>query len=353
MKIGIISTHYPSEKISKYVFVHVRAKEYIKNGHEVRVFTRKELDKDRYEYEGVKVKCGSILRLKKEIQLFNPDIILDHGPSMKFSIWLHPMIRNNYPIISWFHGFEVMDDYPGLNKIVGKINLVINSMLLKKDNAYVGVSEWMLKQAIRNCKIDRKKSHVIPNFIDTKKFKYKKRDYTTIKAISLRNLMPKYGMDIGIKSINVFDFDYHIYGFGSKKYYEYLMNLIKNRKTKIKPGTIPHEKVPKLYSEYNLFIAPSRTEAQGVAMMEAMSTGMPVITTNVGGIPEFVRDEKDGFIVEPEEKVFEDAIRRFLMLPEKKKILMGKNARESAIECDKDIIIKKELELMQKIRKTK
>jgi len=63
---------------------------------------------------------------------------------------------------------------------------------------------------------------------------------------------------------------------------------------------IEHEKLPMVYNQFGYFVAPSRTEAQGVAMCEAMACGLPVIATRTGGIPEFVEDGFNGLLVEPE-----------------------------------------------------
>jgi len=49
----------------------------------------------------------------------------------------------------------------------------------------------------------------------------------------------------------------------------------------------------------DLFLLPSQLESFGLAALEAMACEVPVIATNVGGIPEVVQHGVDGFLVEP------------------------------------------------------
>ena len=56
-----------------------------------------------------------------------------------------------------------------------------------------------------------------------------------------------------------------------------------------------------LLQRCTLFILPSRSEPFGIAILEAMSLGKAVITTRVGGIPEFVADGQNGVLVESDD----------------------------------------------------
>ena len=49
----------------------------------------------------------------------------------------------------------------------------------------------------------------------------------------------------------------------------------------------------------DLFLFPSQLESFGLAALEAMACEVPVIATNVGGVPEVVEHGVDGFLVEP------------------------------------------------------
>lgn len=64
-------------------------------------------------------------------------------------------------------------------------------------------------------------------------------------------------------------------------------------------GYVQNSKVQELYSngKFNLFVNVSETEGIPVSIMEAMSYGMPVIATDVGGVPEMVEEGRNGFLL--------------------------------------------------------
>ena len=64
----------------------------------------------------------------------------------------------------------------------------------------------------------------------------------------------------------------------------------------------------------HVFVLGSYDEAIGVATMEAMAMGLPVVVTNVGGVPELVRADIDGLLVQPgQPQHMADAIVRVLI----------------------------------------
>jgi len=64
-------------------------------------------------------------------------------------------------------------------------------------------------------------------------------------------------------------------------------------------GWKSREELLEIYSQADVFVMPSLVEALGVAFLEAMACGLPVIGTKVGGIPEIIEHGRNGLLVEP------------------------------------------------------
>jgi len=62
---------------------------------------------------------------------------------------------------------------------------------------------------------------------------------------------------------------------------------------------IKDEELAKYYAACDVFALPSRMEGWGLSIMEAMATGKPVVSTNVGGIPELVENKINGYLCNP------------------------------------------------------
>jgi glycosyltransferase involved in cell wall biosynthesis len=60
-----------------------------------------------------------------------------------------------------------------------------------------------------------------------------------------------------------------------------------------------HSDVEELYRRANVFVLASRSEGMPMSVLEAMSWGLPVVASAVGGVPEVVREGETGMLIEP------------------------------------------------------
>ena len=103
----------------------------------------------------------------------------------------------------------------------------------------------------------------------------------------------------------------------------------------LSPNVVVHSNISpntddlrRLYQEADIFLLPSRGDLSPVAILEAMAMELPVISTNVGGIPELISDGETGFIVPPEDEKLLAARLRALVNDASLRINLGKQARK-------------------------
>jgi glycosyltransferase involved in cell wall biosynthesis len=152
---------------------------------------------------------------------------------------------------------------------------------------------------------------VIPNGIDTawaseevpenhlSKFDLKKDKY----FLFMGRLAPIKGIEHLLQSFRAFNSkqpDYKLAIAGSGFYEQHLRSMAKSIKNAIFLGHISKiEEKKALYKNCTAVLLPSLYEAFPMVILEAMAFGKPIIASNVGGIPEIIKNGINGFLVEP------------------------------------------------------
>jgi glycosyltransferase involved in cell wall biosynthesis len=62
---------------------------------------------------------------------------------------------------------------------------------------------------------------------------------------------------------------------------------------------VSNKEIPNYLSACNIFVLPSLSEGFPTVVLEAMASGLPIVATNVGGLPDIIQENKNGFLVEP------------------------------------------------------
>lgn len=342
------------------MFVHVRAKLYRGSGHQVKVFLMSDRGSE-YQYEGISIYRWPKALFEAEINRFNPDVVA----IFYATFWMIPAIRRlAYPKVVWILGHEVLWAF----RLLASRNLLdwvkkrvvllprltyqllsVRKLLFEVEQS-IFVSNWLLEAAEKNLLAKFEHAAVIPNPVDTQMFSYLQPE-KMMSGLSLRSLERSiYGLDVAIKAFAKMEgASLTICGRGrfAKRYAKMISNY--NSNTRLQTEYIQHTNLPRFFRGFGFFVAPSRQESQGLAMCEAMSCGLPVVASRVGGIPEYVRDGVDGYLVPPNDPdALRDGITR--LLSDKDRFLsMSRNAREHIeMRCNPNVITTRELEVMRK-----
>lgn len=197
----------------------------------------------------------------------------------------HTKLNNNYR--SWLHR-------------------LLTNFGMRKANAITTVSNWLATQLQE---IVNKPVHVIPNLINITRFTIAKRSTPNILHFGFLgglNTNVK-GLDILLMALGKYhgDFVLHIGGEGRlKEGYKQLATELGIADKCIFHGSIPIKNIPEFYHQLSFFICASRHETFSIAIIEALASGIPVLSTKCGGPEEIIRNDGLGLLVEsgsPEE----------------------------------------------------
>ena len=84
------------------------------------------------------------------------------------------------------------------------------------------------------------------------------------------------------------------------------------------PGFLRGEELAAAFASADVFVMPSRSETLGLVVLEAMSSGLPVVAARAGGIPEMIEDGVSGCLFDDEQEAI-TFIQAFLASPERSK----------------------------------
>jgi len=234
-------------------------------------------------------------------------------------------------------------DVPGYSD---RFSLIYNFLtplikfIWKKADAVVSNSEGLKKLALKTN--SNQKIEIIYNGIDTSKFKSndEKDEKEFIITPGASRITDRKGLNYLIEAIAKLTPKYpqiklKIMGDGNARVAleKQVEKLNISDKTEFL-GRIPREKTTSYYQESSLFVLPSLNKGMSNAMLEALASGLPIITTNTGGAEELVSNEKNGYLIKMKNSAdIAKKIEKLITHPELRK-KMGKASREKALEMN-------------------
>ncbi len=227
-----------------------------------------------------------------------------------------------------------------------KTRLIDEPILFRKADKIIAVSKELEEDIKIQYKIPEEKLIVIPNGVDTNKFK--PLDISNLKEklnikdekviVSCGTIRREKGFHLLIKILPEISRKQKVklIIIGNGPYLENLKKMSVQYKVADKVlfiGSIPHENLPIYYNLADIFVFVTfLKEAFPLVVIEAMACARPVIASKIGGIPTAIENYRDGILIEPgnlkelKEKILE--VLRDESLSKKLK----KNARQKAIE---------------------
>ena len=256
-----------------------------------------------------------------------PDLVHAHYASSYglLAAWL-----NKHPLVVSVWGTDVYL-FPRKSFIHRKL-LQFN---FKRADQLLSTSKDMAREA---GKYTAKSFKITPFGIDLDRFKkleVVKKQGGPITIGTIKGMEETYGIDTLIQAFALvknrlpeLSIQLILVGGGSKtQTYQKLVKSLKVEESVEFVGKVDFSQIVSQYNRIDIFAALSRAESFGVAVLEALACGVPAVVSNVGGLPEVIDPDKNGFLVEPENpEMAADALEKLVVNPNLRKI-MGENAR--------------------------
>lgn len=369
MKVLVISHMYPSTfNPMAGIFVHEQVKALINNGCEVKVvspvpwapFPLQHLNKkwklyseipNKTNLEGVEVYYPRYIEFPRGFLfhqsgkfMFNgiKDTITDIYKGFKFDvIHSHVALPDGYsgmlinkeykvPHIVTVHGQDFQQTLHKNEETKRALFKVLNSV-----DSIVVVSNKLksiVKEFQFSSKITVVHNGISKKYIDSYSRQYANKDYVEILSVS--NLIPIKGLEFNIKAVSELvkkypKLMYTIVGDGALR--DELEDLVKElniEKNVAFIGRVKHEEVFEYIRKCDIFSLPSYNEGFGVAYIEAMSQGKPIIGVKGQGIEDIIINGENGFLANPKnyEEIYN--ILEALIEDKDKREQIGENARK-------------------------
>ena len=308
------------------------AKTLVKKGHNVTVFSSssalKKHDGSKNEtIEGISVKrfnpvlpTSLFSMLKKDFDVLHMHHLGYLAPISSYAALAKKM--KSVPSVFTMHGIyhnpyivENIDD-PLSAKINNKIQLSFPLKPWKLTDWFVhlplqadkitALTEWE-KTAITKLSIDSKKINVVPNGVDLEKYSKGRSDYFKKLGISGKILLfvgqPtkrkgwKHFLDAMPSILKKFpDAKAVFIGYSRNKELENYSKSMGLEKSVVFLGYLPEEKKIDAFKSSDVFVFPTLYEGFGIVFLEAMASGLPIVTTDSAGNKEIIENNRNGIL---------------------------------------------------------
>jgi N-acetyl-alpha-D-glucosaminyl L-malate synthase BshA len=268
--------------------------------HEVKVPTYPLFDFPPYETALASAMVNVIVN--QQLDILHLHYAIPHASAAYFARQILKKSGKDIPFITTLHGTDIT--------LVGRDATYepVVTFSINESDAITAVSDSLKKETLDSFNIE-KEIHVIPNFVDVKRFHHTDKNH-------FKQMLAPDGERILV----------HVSNFRSVKRVPDVIKIFAEVK-KVIPAKLlmigdgperqnaeelaramglysdvrflgKQEQINEILSISDLFLLPSATESFGLSALEAMACSVPVVSTNAGGLPEINVDGKTGYLSE-------------------------------------------------------
>lgn len=273
-------------------------------------------------------------RIRELIREIGADVVHAHG--YKADVYAYvAMKKTATPLVSTSHGWIDSD-------VTVRLYGALDRFLLRSYAGIVAVSDEVKGRLLRSG-VQAGRIRLIRNGVDLRPFEearrsrvYQERDDHPLCVGLVGRLSYEKGVDLFLRAAArvVPEFPqtkFAVVGDGPEKAtLEALIDQLNLRENVALPGRT--DDVPFFYASIDVLVLSSRQEGLPIALLEGMASGLPIVASRIGFIPNIIRDGVTGVTVMPEDvKELAEAIKQMLRDPSLRE-RMGRAARNLVAE---------------------
>jgi D-inositol-3-phosphate glycosyltransferase len=217
------------------------------------------------------------------------------------------------PHITMFHTLAYLKQLANPNETEPSIRLEMERRLIQQVDSIIATTNDERIQIIRHCGATPGQVRVIPCGIDLKLFKPQDQQQAREKLglkpyqpvlLFVGRLDPFKGPDLLLRTAAMMEEKAQIVIVGGKSSNDKDMEQLKELAAQLKIsrrvhfiGARPQYELPVMYSAADVTVVPSYYESFGLAAVESLACGTPVVATRAGGLTTVVQNNETGFLV--------------------------------------------------------
>jgi len=365
MKIAIFTDNFYPETNGLVTALLNQFKIMGKRGHEFLVFSpkyNKELDLWNVKqfcfssiaipsYKESRIGFPDKKKIKRVISMEKPDVIHVHTPFLIGRAGIKAGNKAGIPVIGTYHTkLDNFVDYVSLLELLGigkylslrhslkkKVSWLLTNAFYRHCDAVTTPTRTMRNALLKNGM--RNHIHIISNGVDLGRFKARKNYKSNLRLLHVGRVSYEKRIDVILNAMKHVrkDITLSIAGSGPA-----LRTLKKKRdnlglRGRVRfIGSVKHDKLNELHHSHDIFVTASDMETQGLAALEGVASGMPMICVNKMAVKELV--DGNGFVVQHNDHQSIAWFVNSIIEDEKTLARMGRRSREIAEQHSLDIV---------------
>ncbi|MCM1025965.1 MAG: glycosyltransferase [Roseburia sp.] len=348
-------------------------------GHEAVIFAptyrEQEEEEDVFRYAtllhrfvgGIVIPNPFDLRIEEEFRKRRFDVIHVHHPMLvgRTAAWLSR--KYGIPLVFTYHTRyeKYVECYTGGLVRAEKLMPLYLKPFFRRCSYIFAPTEGIRRYLTDTCGVERDRTGILPTGIEERSFRVTEEEKQAVRRqyqaeelpmfLTVSRMGPEKNVAFLIKSLARFKEKYGkpfrmlMVGEGAQRAeYERLCRERGLAEEVIFTGEIPNREMGAYFAAADAFLFASKTETQGIVVLEAFAGGTPVIAVKASGVEDLVTGGVNGLLTKEDNEEYADALKNFLSR-DFDRASMAKNAYLSGLKFREDAVAREAVQVYNRV----